>query len=36
MTSKYIHVLMYLPNGDLVAAGAIYCAVNRAVCSMAH
>ena len=36
MTSKYIHVLMYLPNGDLVADGAIYCAVNRAVCSMAH
>ena len=23
----YIHVLMDLPNGDLVAAGAIYCAV---------
>ena len=32
----YIHVLMDLPNGDLVAAGAIYCAVKRAVCSMAH
>ena len=31
-----IHVLMDLPNGDLVAAGAIYCAVKRAVCSMAH
>ena len=31
----YIHVLMDLPNGDLVAAGAIYCAVKRAVCSMA-
>ena len=29
----YIHVLMDLPN---VAAGAIYCAVKRAVCSMAH
>ena len=29
----YIHVLMDLPNGDLVAA---YCAVKRAVCSMAH
>ena len=27
---------MDLPNGDLVAAGAIYCAVKRAVCSMAH
>ena len=32
----YIHVLMDLPNGDLIAAGAIYCAVKRAVCSMAH
>ena len=32
----YIHVLMDLPNGDLVAAGSIYCAVKRAVCSMAH
>ena len=31
----YIHVLMDLPNGYLVAAGAIYCAVKRAVCSMA-
>ena len=31
----YIHVLMDLPHGDLVAAGAIYCAVKRAVCSMA-
>ena len=31
----YIHVLMDLPNGNLVAAGAIYCAVKRAVCSMA-
>ena len=30
----YIHVLMDLSNGDLVAA--IYCAVKRAVCSMAH
>ena len=28
-------ILMDLPNGDLVAAGAIYCAVKRAVCSMA-
>ena len=28
----YIHVLMDLPN----ATGAIYCAVKRAVCSMAH
>ena len=27
---------MDLPNGDLVAAGAIYCAVKRAVCLMAH
>ena len=33
----FIHVLMDLPNhGDLVAAGAMYCAVIRAVCSMAH
>ena len=32
----HVHVLMVLPNGDLVAAGAIYCAVKRAVCSMAH
>ena len=32
----YIHILMDLQNGDLVAAGAIYCAVKRAVCSMAH
>ena len=32
----YIHVLIDLPYGDLVAAGAIYCAVKRAVCSMAH
>ena len=31
----YIHVLMDLPNGDLVAAGAIYCAAKRVVCSMA-
>ena len=31
----YIHVLMDLPNGDLVAAGAIYYAVKRAVYSMA-
>ena len=35
-TLLYIHVLMDLPNGDLVAARAIYCAVKRAVCSMAH
>ena len=33
---KVLHVLMDLPNGDLIAAGAIYCAVTRAVCSMAH
>ena len=32
----YIHVLMDLSNGDLVAAGAMYCAVKRAVCSKAH
>ena len=32
----YIHVLMDLPNSDLFAAGPIYCAVKRAVCSMAH
>ena len=32
----YIHVLMDPLNGDLFAAGAIYCAVKRAVCSMAH
>ena len=32
----YIYVLMDLTNGDLVAAVAIYCAVKRAVCSMAH
>ena len=32
----HVHVLMDLPNGDLVAAGAIYCAVKRAVCSVAH
>ena len=25
----YVHVLMDLPNGDLVAAGAIYCAVKE-------
>ena len=31
----YIYVIMDLPNGDLVAAVATYCAVNRAVCSMA-
>ena len=31
-----IHVLMDLSNGDLVAAGAMYCAVKRAVCSKAH
>ena len=34
--TAYVHVLMDLSNGDLVAAGAIYCAVKRAVCSMAH
>ena len=32
----HVHVLMDLPNGDLVAAGAIYCAVKGAVYSMAH
>ena len=31
-----VHVLVDLPNDDLVAAGAIYCAVKRVVCSMAH